>query len=287
MRLTARATLAEAAHQLAETRVPEPALDAELLLRHVLGWDRAQAVARAGDELPDEAVSRYRAVVERRAARIPLQHLVGSVHFWRHEFLVSPAALIPRPETELLVETALELVRATSAPRIADVGTGTGCIALSLAAERPDASLYGIDISAAALALAAENARRLSLERRLSLHQGDLLAPLEPLHGHLDLIVSNPPYLDASELQELQPEVRDHEPRLALVPPGGDRFSLYARLAPAAARALALGGCLAVEIGLGMDDRVTSLLAGAGLTVERSLPDLQRIPRVVIARRTV
>ena len=287
MGVTARAALAEASHVLAEARVPEPALDAELLLRHALGWDRAELLARSGDEVPPEPAARYRALIERRASRIPLQHLVGSVHFWRHAFAVSPAALIPRPETEILVETALGLLQGRSAPHIADVGTGTGCIALSLAAERPDAQVYAIDVSPMALELAADNARRLSLERRLSLHAGDLLAPLEPLHGHLDLIVSNPPYLEASELDALEPEVRDHEPRLALVPSGGDRLSVYARLAPAATRALAPGGALAVEIGFGMHDEVAAIFAGAGLRVERSVLDLQRIPRVVVARRVV
>lgn len=285
MSVTARAALAEACHVLSQARVPDPGLDAELLLRHVLGWDRAQLVSRTADEVPSQGAARYRALVERRAQRIPLQHLIGSVHFWRHAFSVSPAALIPRPETELLVEIGLELVKDQARPRIADVGTGTGCIALSLAAERADAEVHAIDISAAALELAAENARRLSLAERVTLHLGDLLAPLLPLQGRLDLIVSNPPYLDAGELSALEPEVRDHEPRLALLPPDGDRFSIYARLAAQAPSALAPGGTLALEIGQGMQEVVVALLAAAGLRLERIIPDLQRLPRVVVASR--
>jgi release factor glutamine methyltransferase len=198
--------------------------------------------------------------------------------------------LVPRPETEFVVEEALHLfgARPDAAPgglRLADIGTGSGCIALSLAAERGDATVHAVDASAAALAVASENARALGLPDRVRFHLGDLLEPLAALHGRLDLVASNPPYVDASEWPGLAPEVRDNEPRLALVPPDGDRYGVYRRLAPQAARALRPGGSLVLEIGRGMEREVGEIAAAAGLRVDRVLPDLQQIDRVVVCRR--
>lgn len=277
--------LHDAARALRAAGVPDPDQDAERLLRHALGWDAAALVARAQQALDVSALQRLRALVAERSRRVPLQHLVGSVEFWRREFLVTPAALIPRPETEMLVETALQLLAGLRSPVIVDVGTGTGCIALSIAADRPDAEVHAVDVSSEALALAQENARRLGLAERVALHQGDLLAPVEALAGSVDLVASNPPYLDAAELEQLEPEVRDHEPRLALLPPDGDRYSIYRRLAPQARRALRPGGSLLLEIGLGMDEAVRGICAAAELRVERVVPDLQGIPRALFARR--
>jgi release factor glutamine methyltransferase len=276
--------LDEARRALLAAGVPEPELDAERLLRHVLGCDRATLVASPHAALDAVALGRLRALTAERSLRVPLQHLVGSVEFWRREFLVSKAALIPRPETELLVERALLALASREAPLVIDVGTGTGCIALSIAAERPDAQVYALDVSAEALALAAQNAQRLGLQRRVRFHRGDLLEPLSGLARRADVIASNPPYLDASELPRLAPEVRDHEPPVALLPPDGDRYSIYRRLAPQARSRLLDGGLLLLEIGLGMAQEVRAICAGAGLTVEAVLPDLQRIPRVVVAR---
>lgn len=273
-----------ATRRLAVAGVPDSDLDAELLLRHVMRWDRARAVSEAASELPGEAEARFLGLVEQRASRRPVQHLTGTQHFWRHEFLVSPDVLIPRPETELLVETALELLRGVGRPAIVDVGTGSGCIALSLAAERPDAMLCAVDVSAEALAVARANAARLGLADRVSFHEGDLLEPVRPLAGRIQLVASNPPYVDAADLPGLMPEVRDHEPRLALVPPGGP-LSFYRRLASQAAAALQPGGWLVVEIGLGMEREVAAILDAAELAVERVVPDLRTIPRAVAARK--
>lgn len=281
--MTVSEALHDAARALRAAGVPDAVHDAELLLRHALGWDAAALVARAREGLDGSALQRLRALVAERSRRVPLQHLVGSVEFWRREFLVSPAALIPRPETELLVETALEQLTGRRSPVVVDVGTGTGCVALSIAADRPDAQVHAVEVSPEAVALARDNARRLGLAERVAFHQGDLLAPVADLAGRVHLVVSNPPYLDATEIEQLAPEVRDHEPRLALLPPDGDRYSIYRRLAPQAARLLKPDGGLLLEIGLGMDASVRLICEAAGLRVERAAPDLQEIPRVLIA----
>ena len=199
--MTAAAALVEdAAATLAAAGVPAPEWDAERLLRHVLGWDRAALVANPNRLVPGRRRSALPgARRRRRAAREPLQYILGTQAFWKHEFLVTPAVLIPRPETELLVETSLELLKDVERPLIVDVGTGSGCIALSLAAERPDAEVHAIDISAPALDVARENARRLGLEGRVAFHHGDLLQPVAHLAGRIDLVVSNPPYVDPAD----------------------------------------------------------------------------------------
>ncbi len=250
----------------------------------MLGWDRADLVTRAAEAVAPGAAELFRAAVEQRARRRPLQHLTGVQAFWRHEFLVTPDVLIPRPETELLVEAGLDLLRATAAPVIVDVGTGSGCIALSLAAERPDAEVHAIDISDAALDVARGNARRLRLEGRVAFHQGDLLAPVAGLAGRVDLVVSNPPYIRAEELAALAPEVRDHDPRLALVPAEGVT-GLYGRLLAGAARVLRPRGAVAIEVGSGLAEMVVAQATRAGLDVIRVLPDLRGIARAVMARR--
>jgi release factor glutamine methyltransferase len=164
------------------------------------------------------------------------------------------------------------------------VGTGSGCIALSLAAERPDGVYHATDISADALAVARENARRLGIEDRVRFHEGDLLEPVASLARGVDLIACNPPYVDAAELPQLEPEVRDHEPRAALVPPG-DRYSVYRRLAPQAASLLRAGGLLVVEVGQGMAEEVVAICGGAGLEPLPPVSDLAGIPRMVVARQ--
>jgi release factor glutamine methyltransferase len=282
--VTVSEALRLAGRRLAKAGVPYAEADAELLLRHASGWDRARLVTDAERELTPGVETRFLALVEGRARRRPVQHLLGSAHFWRHEFVVTPAVLIPRPETEVLVETALELLRDARGPLLADVGTGSGCVALSLAAERPDAEVHGVDLSPEALAVARQNARRLGLAERVRWHEGDLLEPLRGLAGRLTLVASNPPYVGADELAGLEPEVREHEPRLALAPPG-ERHSLYGRLAEQAYELLEPGGWLAVEIGQGMQDEVTGLMAAAGFAIARVVPDLRSIPRAVAARK--
>ena len=279
--MTVGAALEQASGRLADAGIATARLDAELLLRHVTGWDAAALVVRSADPLPSEPLERFERLVAERAQRRPIQHLTGLAHFWRHEFHVTPDVLIPRPETEHLVEAALDVLRPIERPVVVDVGTGSGCIALSIAAERPDAAVHAVDLSPAALAVARDNAARLGLADRVRFYQGDLLQPLG--EQRVDLVVSNPPYVGADEAEGLAPEVRDHDPRTALVPPGGDRFSIYRRLAAEARKSLRPGGVLLVEIGQGMDKEVTGILQAAGLGVDRVIPDLQAIPRVVQA----
>jgi release factor glutamine methyltransferase len=276
--------LAEGARRLGAAGISTPDLDAELLLRHVLGWDRAALITRAGEVVPDAAAELYIAASEQRSPRRPLQHLTGVQAFWRHEFLVTPDVLIPRPETEFLVEAALRRLDGVAAPVIVDVGTGSGCIALSLAAERPDATVHAIDISPGALAVAGANAARLGLQHHVHFHEGDLLEPVAALAGKVDLVASNPPYVSRQEWERLEPEVRDHEPRRALVPEGG-LVRLYARLFAGMADVLRDGGWALVEIGAGQVEHISSIARSASLEVLETVPDLQGIPRVVVARR--
>jgi release factor glutamine methyltransferase len=284
--VTAAALLEEAAAALAAAGVPDARWDAERLLRHVLGWDRAALVAGPDHPVAPADAARVRALVARRASREPLQHILGVQAFWKHEFLVTPAVLVPRPDTEVLVETALRLIEGVRRPVVVDVGTGSGCIALSIAAERPDAVVHATDVSPSALEVAVANGRRLGLEGRVAFHLGHLLEPLSgPERRGLEpsLVVSNPPYVDPAECDTLAPEVRDHEPALALFPPG-DALSVYRALAPAAAGLLASGGALAVEIGPALAPAVREILGSAGFEGVAVVPDLAGRPRVVSGR---
>jgi release factor glutamine methyltransferase len=273
-----------AAGRLRAAGIASAEWDAERLLRHVLELDRAQLLTRGGEWMSPARAERYAALVAERASRRPLQHLVGFQEFWRREFVVSPAVLIPRPETELIVEAALDLLKDAARPVIVDVGTGSGCIALSLAAERPDAVVHATDISSAALDVARENARRLGVDTGVAFHEGDLLAPVSGLAGTVDLIVCNPPYVSAEDRGRLEPEVRDHEPEMALVAPG-QPYSIYERLVPGAFTVLRPRGSLVVELGWGMAERIVRICGAAGFGTVRVLCDLQSIPRILAAVR--
>jgi len=282
--VTVAEALALGSIRLREAGIESAAHDAEVLLRHVLRWDRARLLVDSARALPPESEASFLALLTERAARRPLQHLTGTQWFWRHEFLVTPDVLIPRPETELIVETALHRLRATARPLIVDVGTGSGCIALSLAAERKDADVRATDVSAPALRVARENASRLGLEGRVRFLEGDLLEPVREIFGQVDLVASNPPYVDPDEGPSLAPEVRVHEPTRALYAPG-ERLGVYRRLVPQAAAALRSGGSLLLEIGLGMAEDVAGICEAGGLRVERIVPDLSGIPRMVRAAK--
>jgi release factor glutamine methyltransferase len=274
-----------ARRSLERASVPAPAVDAERLLRHVMRWDRAALLTRGREAVPEPALVEFQGLVALRALRRPLQHLVGTVEFFGLELVVGPTALIPRPETELLVEAALAELAERREPVIVDVGTGTGAIALALSSARGDALVHATDCSASALGLARENARRLGLEGRVLFLEGDLLAPLVGLEGRVDLVASNPPYVDPAEIDGLAPEVRDHEPRAALVAPDGP-YGPYRRLVPQARHLLAPGGGLIVEIGQGMAPEVSRCFEAGGFEVLRIVADLQSIPRVVVGRAT-
>ena len=210
---------------------------------------------------------------------------MGTQAFWRHEFLVTPDVLIPRPETELAGRGGAAALAGRSEPVVVDVGTGSGCIALSLAAERPDADVHAIDISPAALAVARANADRLGLAGPRALPRRRLAGARGGAPRAVDLVVSNPPYVDPADRQSLAPEVRDGDPALALFPPDGPTLSTAA-WPPRPSPPFGPGGGLIVEIGAGMAAEVARLVEAAGFAVSKVRPDLQGIPRALVARRS-
>jgi release factor glutamine methyltransferase len=280
--------LREAAERLRPCAVQTPRLDAECLLTAALGCDRAALYGWRG-EVPAPAVSRFAALLERRAAREPVAYLTGVREFWSLPLRVTPAVLIPRPETETLVEAVLGRLadRRGDSLTVADLGTGCGAIAIALATELPEARLFAVDVSAEALAVAAENARRFRVGRRVTFLQGDWTAPLfaAQLAGALDVLVANPPYIPTADLATLDPEVSRFEPSLAL-DGGPDGLTFHRELAAHAPRLLRPGGWLAVEVGAGQGDAVRSLLASVpDLTVHPVVRDLAHRDRVCLARR--
>jgi release factor glutamine methyltransferase len=263
--------------------VESPGLDADLLLAHALGIPRINLYT-APDELPDEeARTRFRDLVRRRAEGCPVAYLVGSREFFLLTFEVSPEVLIPRPETEHLVTEAIGLVRDRPAPRILDLGTGSGCIAIALAHRLPTAQVVATDVSPSALAVASRNAAKHGVSERVQFHEGDLFAAVPP-GGPFDLVVSNPPYIAPEQLATLAPDVREFQPRLAL-DGGPDGLSFYYRLAAEAGAVLTPGGAIAVEIGADQGPAVSELFQRAGWEAVRVINDLARHPRVVLARR--
>jgi release factor glutamine methyltransferase len=278
----------EGAAFLEQRKVPSARFDAEVLLATALGLDRSRLLPRLMEPAPAGVESAFQGLLERRGTRVPLQHITGRQEFWSLEFSVDPRVLIPRPETEQLVEATLGLV-ASPSPRIADIGTGSGCIAVALARELPGARLFATDISPEALEVARANALRHGVEERIRFLQGDLSAPLEgEVHRmSLDFLVSNPPYVAAAELAGLEPEVREHEPRRALVPLDGEALSLYPGLLAAGVRYLRSGGYMVFELPAGGAERMPSLLRAAGGDLEliELRTDYAGIPRVLVVQR--
>ena len=258
-------------------------LDAETLLMHVLRRDRAYLYAHPELELACGELTSYHEALNRRASGEPLQYITGHQEFWELDLRVTPAVLIPRPETEHAVEAALELARGIEEPRIVDVGTGSGCIALALASELPNAAIEAVDISAEALKVASSNAHRLGFADRIHFTQSDLLQVFLDAPQSFDLIVSNPPYVGESEADKLQIEVRQHEPHAALFG-GQEGLDVYRRLIPQAREVLKPKGWLVMEIGYSQEMAIRNLLHD--WTEVHSVPDLQGIPRVMVARRS-
>ena len=256
-----------------------PRLDAEVLLAHTLGWSRARVLSRLQETISDEMLQQFRTLILRRAAREPVAYLVGRKEFYGLEFVVDRRVLVPRPETETLVDAALEWAKQRPGPLvIADIGTGSGCIAVALAVHLPQAHIYAIDLSSDALAVARQNVIRHHVDASVTLLTGDLLAPLpQPV----DLLVSNPPY---TVLDEVDPGVRTHEPRLAL-DGGSDGLAVYRRLFAAAPSALRLGGALMLEIGATQARAVVALahraFPSAAICVQRDLAGRDRVVVVV------
>jgi release factor glutamine methyltransferase len=274
--------VAEVERGLASAGVPDARTDAELLVAHVAGVGRA-AVYVLDRPLAERELRRLRTLADRRRSREPLQHVLGEWGFRRLTLSVDRRALVPRPETETVVERCLALLAGVVSPRVLDVGTGSGAIALSLADEHPGAHVVAADSSPDALALAAENVRRTGLGDRVELAHADVASSGLVLAlgagAPFDLVVSNPPYVAVEELAALEPEVRDHEPRGALVGPG-----VTEAVARAARGVLRDGGRVVLEVGDGQAPGVASLLASIGYDDVAVTPDLAGVDRVVDAR---
>lgn len=273
--------LAVAARRLEAAGIPtgEARTEARLLLLHTLGVGREELVLRPERAVSSSEAARFEAFVARRARREPLAYLTGKRAFYGLEFVVSPAVLIPRPETELLVEATLHHLSSGSGRRVADVGTGSGAIAVAVARCAPDAHVWASDISPDALGVARRNAGCREVHPRITFVQGDALAPLAPF-APFDVIVSNPPYIAASAIDTLMPEVRDWEPRIALGVEE-DPFFFYKRFALGAPALLAPGGLLVVEVGADQAEPVAILWRGAGLEAVSIQTDYAGIGRVV------
>jgi release factor glutamine methyltransferase len=239
-------------------------------------------MAHAEEELSSEQAAHYMELLGRRYRGEPIQYIAGRAEFYGLPFRVTPDVLIPRPETEHLVEKVIEIAGGIETPRIVDVGSGSGCIAVALAHQLPSAAITAIDISGAALTIARENAELNGVTRRINFLEGDLLGPVTG--QQFDIVVSNPPYVSFADRGSLTVEVRDHEPGLALFA-GDDGFDIYRRLIPAAFTVLVPDGFVALEIGYGQSQVIARLLTNAGFNRIEFVPDLQSIPRVAVARR--
>ncbi|MGB7555367.1 MAG: HemK/PrmC family methyltransferase [Candidatus Korobacteraceae bacterium] len=310
--------LASAVERLDAADVGSPRMNAEVLLMFVLGADRAYLYAHPERDLTPEQTARYEEALAQRATGMPSQYITGHQEFWGLDFVVSPAVLIPRPETEHLVEAVLELARGIQRPKLVDVGTGSGCVALALAHQLPDAEVYAVDLSAEALEIARANAVRLQLDKRVRFVRCNVLEPavdqnlsvipsedfspspvilsedfspsrrtptLAPSFlCDFDFVVGNPPYVALSEADKVQQSVQKFEPRMAVFA-GENGLEVIGPLVEQAHAALKPGGWLAMEIGYSMRDDVVNLLSPTMWDDIRVVPDLQGIPRVVAARR--
>jgi len=278
-----------AAGELAKAGVDTPRLDAELLVAHVLGKDRAYVFAHPNQELTQREQDELKACVSRRFMREPLPYITGKREFFKRTFFVSPAVLIPRQETETLVETVLRRIpkrNEGASPLILDVGTGSGCIAITLALELPNVRVIACDVSPEALAVAQRNALSLIPQNPTAEHGGvsfrcaDFPNELNDVAGCLDVLVSNPPYVADCDFGKLPPEVANYEPRIALFA-GEDGLLFIKKIAQNARRFLKPGGLIALEVGVGQAERVSEMLAQSGIGQIEITPDLAGIPRVV------
>jgi release factor glutamine methyltransferase len=291
-----RAALRTGISRLRDVNVASYTLAAELLLLHVIHRERAWLYAHPEELLSADDVSAYLSLIARRANGEPTQHLTGRQEFWSLEFAVTPDVLIPRPETEHVLEVALDrlALRELRAGRpqkttghgflIADIGTGSGCLAIALAKELPEAQIYATDISRAALDIARQNAKRHAVEDRIEFVEEDLARPMPRAPEVFDLFVSNPPYIPRRDAATLAREVREHEPAIALY--GGEEgYELYGHLIALAARQLKPGGIFVAELGHDSLSAVQPLLDSKDWTALGVTKDLAGIPRVIAAER--
>jgi release factor glutamine methyltransferase len=285
MKASISQALHEASQVLQNAGVPEARRDASSLLAFILAKDRTYLIAHAEDPISEETLINFQESVERRAAGEPLQYITGVQDFFGREFRVTPDVLIPRPETELLVEAAIEVSGGRDASTLlCDVGAGSGCIAVTLLCEIPNARAVAVDKSPAALRIAALNSRNHSVADRAELLVSDCFNALDPRDYQFDLVVSNPPYVSASMLPGLQREVRDHEPLVALSP-GADGLTIIRRLIKETPDFLKPNGHLLMEIGFDQGEAVTELVKETSWQLLEIRPDLQGIPRIVVLRK--
>ena len=274
--------------RLQNRQVEEHRRTAATLLGHLLGVDRAQLFIRSKEQLSESTYREYISLIDRRASGEPLQYITGHQEFYGLDLVVTPEVLIPRPETEVLVERVIALAKETylANPLIVDIGTGSGCIAIALASHLPDARVIATDVSPASLLVAQANAVRHNLRQRIEFIEGDLFQPIpnQRLEAAVDFIASNPPYIPDESLETLQREVRDWEPPAALS--GGEAgLSFYGRLIIQAPRFLRPGGHLVCEIGYGQLDAISHMIDAAVLTLVDITNDLQGVPRTLTMRR--
>jgi len=282
MTLFKRITEARGALAAAGISLREAGLDADLLASRALGCDLAQLIVRLRDEEPPDFPARFAPLVTRRATREPMAYILGEREFWAMTFEVTRDVLIPRHETELIVEEAVRLYRYRPPAAIIDVCTGSGCLAVALATEFPLASVIATDVSEAALGVARRNAARHGVDGRIRFEQADLL---DGIDAQAALIVCNPPYVPARQEPGLMPEVRRFEPHVALFG-GEDGLDMYRRLLPMAAGRLQSGGRLLVEVGYDQDGSVADLASGQGWRLASAGRDLQGITRTLVLERT-
>jgi release factor glutamine methyltransferase len=275
---TIAAALAEAGGRLRAVGADSPELDARVLLRQVTGHEDAWLIANPDAEIDRTALQGYAELLERRERREPVSQIVGEREFWSRTFRVTADVLTPRPDTETLIETVLSRIEDRDAPlRILDLGTGSGCIALTLLTECPNATALGVDASPAALEVAAFNADALGVSERVEWRETDWC---EGIEGPFDVIVSNPPYIAGYELQHLDPEVREFEPNMAL-DGGADGMAAYRRIIPSLKRLGTEDSVIAFELGLGQARGVAALGRVAGLRIAEIDQDIARRARVI------
>lgn len=285
--VTIREALLRASSFLRECGAADPAFEAELMLRHCLGWDRTKLLISMSETIPADVRDELAELCERRRGREPLQYMFGTQEFYGRPFHVRPGVLIPRPETEILVEQVLiradELWPSDASLQVADIGTGSGAICITLACERPHWQISTVDLSPDATVIARENAERLKAQVRFL--QGDLVQPLLDRGEKLDILVSNPPYIPSRDVDELDEEVKAFEPRLAL-DGGADGLDCYRRLCQALPQLLKETALVAFEVGIYQAKDVAGLLMASGV-IDRTeiVPDLAGIERVVIGIR--
>ena len=274
--------LAEGTRALAAAGITEPRRDAALLLGEVLNRDRSFMIAHPEHSVAADQLQKFREFIARRASGEPLQYITAHQEFFKLDFAVTPDVLIPRPETELIVEVALEILRPDQAARLLDIGTGSGCLAISILKELPKARAVATDISASALKVARRNAERHGVTDRLRLIESDLFSAMAS-DDVFDLLVSNPPYVPNNDLRNLQPEVQ-YEPAAALAG-GADGLATIRRILRDAPRLLCAGGYLIFEIGFGQSESVGALVGARDWQMIEIRRDLQGIPRTVVVRR--